>query len=100
MIESLMRTALGQWMMSRLLEAFWRRRASKQRGSNMAEDCPSAERLATYLDHNLESAEVNVMEAHLAACRLCRRVALAVVQSRQAVPDPVIPQSRRKPSPR
>ncbi len=64
----------------------------------MADECPSLERLATYLDHNLDEAEVRLMEAHLVACQACRRLVVAVVQSQQAVPDPVIPQSRHRSS--
>src|SRR5262245_60962827 len=96
MIKLMKIAALEQWMMSRLLKVLWRRRLRKQRRIAMAEDCPSVERLATYLDHNLDAAEVTAMEAHLAECHFCRRVVLAVVQSRQAVPDPVIPETKRK----
>src|SRR5262249_47663814 len=86
---------LGRWMMSHLLKVLWCRQSARKRGRGVAEDCPSLETLATYVDHNLGEAEVRRIEGHLAECHFCRRLVLVVVQSQQAVPDPVIPNPRR-----
>lgn len=76
-------------------ERLWRSVAPMEPAVSVA--CPGQLKLASYLDGRLSAAEVESIEAHLAACRECREAAAdarlivaAAAQSRPAAPERVI----------
>lgn len=64
---------------------------SPDEGCVLADECPSDEVLAAYIDHVLSPAERARIETHLVACKPCRQTVALVIKSRSAVPDPHLP---------
>ncbi len=76
-------------------EQLWRSAAPMEPALSAA--CPGQLELASYLDGRLSAAEVESIEAHLAACRECREAAAdarlivaAAARSRPGAPERVI----------
>ena len=57
----------------------------------MAEGCPSEELLAAYIDGVATPKEIELVDAHLNGCHQCLELVAAVILSRIAIPDPVLP---------
>jgi anti-sigma factor RsiW len=60
----------------------------------VADDCPTVEALAAYVDHNLNATERSVIEAHLNRCLICRRTVALVLKSQITISDPAVSNPR------
>jgi hypothetical protein len=54
-------------------------------------ECPDENLLGAYIERQATPKEVAVVEAHLADCRVCREVVFLVLESKEVVPDPALP---------
>jgi hypothetical protein len=64
------------------------------RGRALAEECPSLEVLAGFVEHSLESEQRKWVEDHLADCRLCRKTVALTYKIKKNVPAPIPSKAR------
>jgi hypothetical protein len=55
-------------------------------------ECPDENLLAAYVERSVMIRELAQLEAHLIDCRDCRDVVFLVLESKEVVPDPVLPE--------
>jgi anti-sigma factor RsiW len=52
---------------------------------------PRIEMLAAYVDRNFTEAERRLVEAHMVICKMCHRTVVLTFRTKEAIPDPTLP---------